>query len=126
MHAKSAEHANDEGSSDPLTALTARTPDGDLVTVRRHVEHLESSYDGPPEDMFHLNSRDMPVNRSEDGWFQCRNSKKFRNHCAGIGSFGGFDESDFELDPEIRFSSAKYCLNLGRYGPFRRQDRKTE
>ncbi|GKY98086.1 hypothetical protein MPSEU_000766500 [Mayamaea pseudoterrestris] len=44
----------------------------------------------------------------------------------GIGLLGMFTEDDYEAAPNVTFETTTYCVSLGCYGPFRKEDRLDE
>lgn len=118
--------------------LVATVPNGSgyTVSVRCDAECLRSKHvilcdPGPPKEMFSAAPPFDSLNRTSDGGFQCRTTKEFKRvggPAKRIGMVGLHDESDFQPDIDEIIDPVKdnFSIVLGRYGPFLKQDRKTQ
>jgi len=113
--------------------LQATLPTGFGVTVRLAGEICDFDFSdhsaaGPPMDMFSPSMPGLPVNRTERGGFQCRRSHTFKTgeSAVVIGQGDLNDEADFLPDDSITVFTDVNSIFLGRYGPFLKDDRKTD
>ena len=99
-------HGNGNSPYFPLTRfpLKANLPTGEKIHVRLGPKHIHEDID------------------------QLKQNKEIPAPENAIGYLGVLDDSDFESKSSARFCSHDGCglIDLGRYGPFTKEDRKTE
>jgi len=98
-----------------MKSLTARLPGGFHASVSLTGDDLHGNNNS---EYFCIQ------NASSD----CGNKENHDHPTSGhaIDQFKLFTESDYKQDSSIKFYPASNLLHLGRYGPFRKRDRKTE
>lgn len=113
--------------------LEAIMPTGHRVSLRidgdfKRSMNTHHSDPGPPVEMFSVAPPFQPVNRTATGGFQCRTTKEFSagGLATKIGQLQLHDEMDYQPDMGLKIDTRSVSIVLGRYGPFRKQDRKTE